>query len=220
MPAQLKHPPPPQWRVNLRARSRNFRVEVRAATPIPTWRPPGHHRVSVLLRLWSFVLLLQSGCWAEPPRPPRRSLGSRFLGALERVRGFRAKKRAAATREADKIGIVRLSLVPVLISAFLLGAVTARRLDKIGAAVAAAAPTILGRWSKEFFAWQGSFAAAAAAAAAVVLVLLTVVRSWSRAIDLVKQADFAGDWARGILWKIWRSARQLEILDHSIYFEL
>ncbi|KAL3753390.1 hypothetical protein ACJRO7_000736 [Eucalyptus globulus] len=210
MPAELKHPPPPpppppQWRVNLRARSRNFSVEVRAATPIPTWRPPGHHRLSVLLRLWSFVLRLQSDCGAGPPRPRRRSLGSRFLGALERVRGFRAKKRAAATREADKaeVGIVRLSLVPVLISAFLLGAVTARRLDKIGAAVAAAAPTILGRWSKEFFAWQGSFAAAAAAA---LLGLLTVVLSWSRAIDLAKQADFAGDWARGILWKIWRSA--------------
>lgn len=207
MPAELKHPPPPpppQWRVNLRARSRNFSVEVRAATPIPTWRPPGHHRLSVLLRLWSFVLRLQSDCGAGPPRPHRLSLGSRFLGVLERVRGFRAKKRAAATREADKaeVGIVRLSLVPVLISAFLLGAVTARRLDKIGAAVAAAAPTILGRWSKEFFAWQGSFAVAAV----VLLGLLSVVRSWSRAIDLAKQADFAGDWARGILWKIWRSA--------------
>ncbi|KAF8042191.1 hypothetical protein BT93_A0724 [Corymbia citriodora subsp. variegata] len=209
MPADLKHPPqpppppPPQWRVNLHARSRNFSVEVRATTPIPTWRPPGHHRVSILLRLWSFVLRLRSDCEAEPPRPRRRSLGSRFLGALKRIRGLRAKKRAVAPREPDKaeIGNLWMSLVPILISAaFLLGAISADRLDKIGAAVAAAAPTVLVRSSKEFLARQASFALVV-----VLLGLLSVVRSWSRALDLAKHVDHAGDWARAIFWKIRRS---------------
>ncbi|XP_030456147.1 uncharacterized protein LOC115677187 [Syzygium oleosum] len=204
-PHQPPPPPPPQqqqqWRVNLHARSGNFTVELTATTPVPTWRPRDPHRLSLLLRLWSFVLRVQSDCETELPRRRWRSLGSRFLGALERIRGFRAQKRAVATLEADKaeIGITRPYLVLVLISAFLLGAVSARRLDKIGAGAAAAASSmILARASKKLFA---SFAV-------VLLGLLSVARSSSsRALDLGKHADFAGGWApRGILWKIWKSA--------------
>lgn len=210
MRAEQKHPhqqqpPPPQqqqWRVNLHARSRNFSVALTATTPIPTWRPRvGHHRLSILLRLWSFVLRVRSDCGGRPPSQRRRFLGSRFLRALERIRGSRAKKEAVATREADKaeIGIVRLSVVLVLISAFLLGAISAHRLDKIGAGVVAVASTILARASKKFLSRQASFAL-------VLLSLWSVVGSPSRAFDLAKYVDFAGDWAPGILWKIWKSA--------------
>ncbi|KAI6698667.1 hypothetical protein NL676_018786 [Syzygium grande] len=139
--------------------TRGPRTSPSSSRPPRRFRPggPATHRLSLLLRLWSFVLRAQSDCGAELPRRRWRSLGSRFLGALERIRGFRAQKRAVATGEADKaeIGITRPSFVLVLISAFLLGAISARRLDKIGAGAAAAAAAssmILARASKKLFA--------------------------------------------------------------------
>ncbi|XP_030515410.1 uncharacterized protein LOC115729106 [Rhodamnia argentea] len=207
MRAEQKHPhqqQQQQWRVNLHARSRNFSVALTATTPIPTWSPRGgHHSLSILLRLWSFVLRVRSDCGTGPPRQRRRFLGSRFLRALGRIRGSRAKKEtvAVATREANKaeIGAVRLSVVLVLISAFLLGAISANRLANIGAGVVAVASTILARAPKQFLARQASFAL-------VLLSLWSAVGSPSRAFDLAKYVDFAGDWVPGILWKIWKSA--------------
>ncbi|OMP11497.1 hypothetical protein CCACVL1_00483, partial [Corchorus capsularis] len=79
------------WKWSIQAKAEKFNFKLKATNILPTWK---FDRFSLLLRLNKFIINLQlkSGSTISVSAQQKRTLKSRFLGFLEKIRIRRARK--------------------------------------------------------------------------------------------------------------------------------
>ncbi|EXC23826.1 hypothetical protein L484_006088 [Morus notabilis] len=81
---------PQSWRIEVRAKARNFNFKFNATKLSPTWK---FHRLSLLLKLHSFFLGLNSHSSPSiPTQPQQQTLKSKLRGILSKIRSKTTKK--------------------------------------------------------------------------------------------------------------------------------
>ncbi|KAK9289976.1 hypothetical protein L1049_008138 [Liquidambar formosana] len=89
-----------RWRIYVHAKATNFDLKLKATKILPTWML---YRVSIMLKLHQVLLKVKSESQPSMPTQGGRTLKSKFLQILEKIRARRAKNRANATNNTSNL---------------------------------------------------------------------------------------------------------------------